>query len=122
MINIDKLGVDMRNPCLSCGHHLSGGDKDCEGCMNCEHRIDYINQFACFFDFGVDRSQQPKENVRTRYKMNNIYLKFNSSDVHLIKRMYSDGMTCHRIAKLMGTTPPTIHGIVNNTIKAYSGY
>jgi len=33
----------LKNPCLECDHHLSGGDKNVCECTDCEKRIAYVN-------------------------------------------------------------------------------
>lgn len=33
----------LKNPCLSCDHHLAGGDKNVWECNNCKERIAYVN-------------------------------------------------------------------------------
>ena len=32
----------MKNPCLSCDHHLAGGDKNCDRCRECDKRVEYV--------------------------------------------------------------------------------
>ncbi len=40
------MNTILKNPCLSCGHHLQGGDKNAECCLNCTLRVEYSRQIG----------------------------------------------------------------------------
>lgn len=37
------MNTSLKNPCLECGHHLAGGEKNCEQCRKCDKRVEYVN-------------------------------------------------------------------------------
>jgi len=37
------MNQSLKNPCLECDHHLTGGDKNCDRCRECEKRVEYVN-------------------------------------------------------------------------------
>jgi len=37
------MSIPLKNPCLECDYHLSGGEKNRPECINCDGRIAYVN-------------------------------------------------------------------------------
>ncbi len=37
------MNMELKNPCLECDHHISGGDKNDDICRNCDWRVAYVN-------------------------------------------------------------------------------
>jgi len=37
------MNIPLKNPCLECDYHLSGGEKNRCECINCDGRIAYVN-------------------------------------------------------------------------------
>ena len=37
------MNIPLKNPCLECDYHLSGGEKNRRECINCDGRIAYVN-------------------------------------------------------------------------------
>ena len=49
----------MKNPCLQCDHHLTGGKKDAERCLACRDRIDYVRAIGAGDGLRYTASRRP---------------------------------------------------------------